>query len=76
MSASTSERCIRVGAAHQIAKRPSPWWSVSTMTNARLPRTKNVGAPWLGRSLVSGSARQILRIRPSVRSRSAAETTA
>jgi hypothetical protein len=33
------------GAAHQIAKRPSPWWSVSTITNARLPRTKNVGAP-------------------------------
>ena len=48
------------GAAHQIAKRPSPWWSVSTITNGRLPRTKNVGAPWLSRSLVSGRARHNL----------------
>src|SRR5688572_6068127 len=31
---------------------------------------KNVGAPWLSRSLVSGNLRQILRIRRSVRSRS------
>src|SRR2546423_3034619 len=67
-------RCIPAGAAHQIAKRPSPWWLVSTIRNARLPRTKNVGAPWLRRSLASGSARQILRSRLSVRSRSADET--
>src|ERR671937_1906521 len=73
-SASTSSRCMPSGAAHQIAKRPSPWWFVTTITNARLPRTKNVGAPWLRRSLVSGSARQSSRIRPSVRSRSAAPT--
>jgi hypothetical protein len=75
-SASTSERWRPAGAAHQSAKRPSPWWFVTTMTKARLPRTKNVGAPWLGRSLVSGSARQMLRIRPTVCSRSAAEATA
>src|SRR5215210_1685690 len=34
-----------------------------TIRNARVSRTKNVGAPWLGRSLVSGSARQIFRMR-------------
>src|SRR5207248_1698864 len=44
-SASTSIDCMPSGAAHQIANRPSPWWFVSTITNARLPRTKNVGAP-------------------------------
>src|SRR2546429_7634023 len=68
-------RCIPAGAAHQIAKRPSSWWFVSTIRNAPLPRTKNVGAPWLSRSLASGSARQIFRSRLSVRSRSADETT-
>src|SRR2546423_3178474 len=67
-------RCISAGAAHQIAKRPSSWWFVSTMRKARLPRTKNVGAPWLNRSLVSGSARQMARTRLRVRSRSADET--
>lgn len=36
-----------------------------------MPRTKNVGAPWLSRSLVSGSARQSSRIRSSVPPRSA-----
>lgn len=40
------------------------------MRNARLPRTKNVGEPWLRRSLVSGSARQSPRIRSRTRSRS------
>src|SRR5919197_240561 len=74
-SPATSACCIPSGAAHQIAKRPSPWWFVSTMRKARLPRTKNVGAPWLSRSLVSGSAKQIPRIRFNARSRSADETT-
>ena len=74
-SASTSICCMPSAAAHQIAKRPSPWWSVSTITNGRLPRTKKVGAPWLRRSVVSGRPRQISRIRSSVRSRSAWSTT-
>ena len=73
-SASTSIVCVPGSAAHQIAKRPSPWWFASTIRNARFPRTKNVGAPWLRRSLTSGSARQSLRIRASVRSRSRAAT--
>src|SRR5438105_2447039 len=57
-------------AAHQIANRPSPWWFVITIRKARLPRTKKLGAPWLRRSVVSGSPRQISRIRVSVCSRS------
>src|SRR5437870_4406345 len=65
-------RCIPAGAAHQIAKRPSSWWFVITMRNARLPRTKNVGAPWLSRSLVSGRPRQISRMRSRTCSRSSA----
>ena len=36
------------GAAHQIAKRPSPWWSSSSIRKHLLPRTKKLGAPWLG----------------------------
>src|SRR5581483_4183428 len=71
-SASASIPCTPAAAAHQIAKRPSPWWSVSTIRNAFLPRTKNVGAPWLRRSLVSGRPRQSFRSPPSVRSRSRA----
>jgi hypothetical protein len=35
---------------------------LSTITKARFPWTKNVGAPWLGRSLASGKPRQISRI--------------
>ena len=37
---------------------------------ARLLRTKKLGAPWLGRSLVAGSARQIVpqRLRTALRS--------
>jgi hypothetical protein len=34
-----------------------------TIRKARFSRTKKVGAPWLGRSLVSGRPRQIVRIR-------------
>src|SRR4051794_13874851 len=40
-----------------------------------MSRTKNVGAPWLSRSLVSGRPRQTSRIRSSVRSRSTGSTT-
>ena len=40
------------------------------MTKQRLSLTKNEGAPWLRRSLVSGRPRQISRIVPSTRSRS------
>jgi hypothetical protein len=36
---------------------------------ALFSRTKKLGAPWLGRSLVSGSARQIPRIRASTAAR-------
>src|ERR1700730_8083328 len=53
------------GAAHQIARRPSPWWSSRYMTNDRLPPMKNVGWPWLSRSVVSGRARQSSRMRSS-----------
>src|SRR3954451_18932019 len=62
-SASTSICCIPSGAAHQIAKRASPWWLSITVRKARLPRTKKVGAPWLRRSLVCGRPRQSSRIR-------------
>ena len=51
------------GAAHQSASRPSPWWSSRYITNVFLSRMKNVGEPWLSRSLVSGSARQSARTR-------------
>src|SRR5919108_4597185 len=71
-SASTSIVCMPSGAAHQIAKRPSPWWFVRTIRNARLPRTKKVGAPWLRRSLVSGKPRQIVRSRFRTRVRESA----
>ncbi len=40
---------------------PSPWWSSWNITNVFLSRTKNVGAPWLGRSVTSGRARQAAR---------------
>ena len=39
------------GAAHQSASRPSPWWSSRYITNVFLSRMKNVGEPWLRRSL-------------------------
>ena len=58
--------------AHQIAKRPSPWWLSRSMRKHFLSRMKNDGAPWLGRSVVSGSARQTVRRRSSTAFRLAA----
>ncbi|OLC57689.1 MAG: hypothetical protein AUH85_02660 [Chloroflexi bacterium 13_1_40CM_4_68_4] len=43
--ASASVRCAPGGAAHQSARRPSPWWSSMKVTNERFSRMKNVGAP-------------------------------
>src|SRR6185369_1653219 len=48
-----------------MARRPSPWWSSWNITIVFLSRTKKEGAPWLGRSVTSGSARQIFRTRSS-----------
>ena len=47
------------GAGHHSARRPSPWWSSWYITNDFLPRTNQVGAPWLGRSTTSGNATQM-----------------
>src|SRR5919204_358921 len=49
------------GAAHHSARRPSPWWSSRYITKQRLSRTNHAGDPWLGRSVVSGSARHAAR---------------
>ena len=45
-----------------MARRPSLWWSSTNVTNVFLSRTKNVGEPWLRRSVASGRARQMRRI--------------
>src|SRR5919108_2441532 len=59
----TSSPCTPGGAGHQIASRPSPWWLSRNIASVLWSRTKNAGDPWLGRSLVSGRARQIARTR-------------
>ena len=48
-----------------MARRPSSWWSSRNVTNVFLPRTKNVGEPWLRRSVASGRSRQMRRISAS-----------
>ena len=64
-SCSTSWACVPGGAAHQMASRPSWWWSSRNITNVFLSRTKNVGDPWLGRSVTAGRSRQMRRISAS-----------
>jgi hypothetical protein len=46
-----------------MARRPSPWWSSRYVATVFLPRTYQVGAPWLSRSVTSGSARHTARRR-------------
>ncbi len=59
-----SASCAPNGAAHQKPSGP-PWWFVENITKLFLSRTNHVGSPWLSRSVVSGSARQITRNFPT-----------
>src|SRR5689334_2671914 len=49
------------GAAHQMPRMPSPWWSSTNIAIVFLPRTNQAGLPCDGRSVTSGSASQMRR---------------
>jgi hypothetical protein len=61
-SAATSSCWAPGGPAHHRWGKSLSWWPwAHSVTKALLPRTNQVGAPWLSRSVTSGSARQIVR---------------
>ena len=67
-SDATSSSWAPGGAAHQMPRRPSSWWSSTKVTNVFLPCTNHVGEPWESRSVASGRARHAARTRASAAS--------
>src|SRR5580704_12669467 len=64
--AAVSSCCAPGRPAHHRCGNSSLWWPLAhSVTNDFLPPTNQVGAPWLSRSVTSGSARQITRTWPA-----------